>query len=106
MRFVKYFAVWIASLLIIVIAVNFGFGLFVNHFALNVYMSALSGYTTKWNFPLPEPTTEEEEKANGAPVMMRTLFSNQRLYAGAESDRKFPYFKMIGDQSTIILNRD
>ena len=106
MRFMKYAGVWLVSILVILLTVNFGLGLFVNLFLGNAYMPALYGYSKKWDFPISDPITEEQEKHNGATLMLRTIFNNQTIYSLPEDEKKFPFFKITVDQSTVLLNSE
>lgn len=103
MRVLKYAGIWLVSLLLIVLAVNFGFGLVVDHFLGNTFVLSLSGYSRKMTFPLPEPVTEQQEKENGGVILIRTLVCTDTLVTEPE-DIKFPYFDMTVDESMIFLN--
>ena len=79
MRIVKYFSAWLAAVLVIVLAVNFGFGLIVSIFLGNTLVSSVMGYSKKWVYPLQEITEDQEKNPNANFIMLRTLFSNQTL---------------------------
>lgn len=106
MRFVKYACVWLAAMLVIVLAVNYGGGFLVNKIGGDTLMPAMRGYARKMTFPLSAPTNEKEEKTVGARLMVRSMLSDTTLRNNPGFFYNFLFCNFTIEQANVYLNAD
>ena len=102
----KYLCIWAAGMLAIAFVTNLAGALVSRYFLGGILVPGMIGYSKKMTFPLQPATNEQEQKANGAVMMVRTVLSDTSISNTGKFVYNFLMMNVDIDQSCVFLNKD